>query len=73
MKEDGYRTVPDTDVEWYAGSGRYSHPVRLLLDGVWEEVFSWEKSIHEDKNTKNRSTVFLCHIGDNRIIRVVAI
>ena len=44
--------------------------MRIRLDGIWQEVFSWEKAIHEDKDTGQRMTVFLCHIGDNRIIRV---
>jgi hypothetical protein len=72
MRDGKYRTVADADVEWYAGAGRYSHPVRIRLDGVWEEVFSWEKAIHEDNDTGQRTTVFLCHIGDNRIIKVTA-
>ena len=70
MKTGQYRTVPGKDVEWYAGTGRYSHPVKIRLDGVWEEVFSWEKAIHEDRISGRRTTVFLCHIGDNRIIKV---
>lgn len=72
MKETRYRSAAGRDVEWYAGGGRYSHPVRIRLDGVWEEVFSWEKSIHEDRHSRDRTTVFLCHIGDNRIVKVTA-
>jgi len=72
MSNTRYRSAADKDVEWYAGTGRYSHPVRIRLDGVWEEVFSWDKAVHEDKNSRQRTTVFLCHIGDNRIIKVTA-
>lgn len=60
----------DAEVEWYSGSELYTHPYRIKLKGVWEDVFRYEKIIEEDASHR-RKTIFRCHIGDNRIIVAV--
>ena len=60
------------DIEWYAGKDAETHPKRIKVKGVWEDVFSYEKMVTEDVVTKKRRTIFRCHIGDNRIIEVEA-
>jgi hypothetical protein len=62
----------DADVEWCSGKDARTHPKRIKVKGVWEDVFSYEKVIQEDAVTKKRITIFRCHIGDNRIIDVEA-
>ena len=59
------------EVEWYSGKELYTHPKRVKINGVWEDVFQYERKIREDKATKKREIVFRCHIGDNRIIETV--
>jgi hypothetical protein len=80
MKPDSARIVTrhgrkmidqDAEVEWYSGSTLYAHPNRIKINDVWEEVFTYEKSIREDELSGAREIVFHCHIGDNRIIEVV--
>ena len=58
------------DVEWYSGKEVNTHPMRVKVAGVWEEVFQYEKEIHEDLKTKQRKIIFYCHIGDNRIVKI---
>ncbi|MGQ9664185.1 MAG: hypothetical protein ACUVUH_02490 [bacterium] len=58
------------DVEWYSGRNNKTSPKRVRVDDVWREVFSFEKQIFEDFLTRRRYTIFLCHIGDNEIVRV---
>ena len=60
----------DIEVEWYSGKELYTYPRRIKVDGVWEEVFQYEKKIQEDAVTKKREIVFRCHIGDNRIVEI---
>jgi hypothetical protein len=62
----------DIEVEWYSGREVYTYPKRVKVDGVWEEVFSYEKSVREHSVTKKREVVFRCHIGDNRIIEIAS-
>jgi hypothetical protein len=62
--------MKNIEVEWYSGRELYTHPKRVKVDGVWEEVFSYEKSIREHRVTKKREVVFRCHIGDNRTIEI---
>jgi hypothetical protein len=64
--------MKNMEVEWYSGKDLHSHPKRVKVNGVWEDVFTYEKIIREDNATKKREVVFRCHIGDNRIIEVVA-
>ena len=59
-------------VEWYSGAEAYTHPKRIRIDGIWEEVFRYEKRIRED-NQRRREIAFRCHIGDMRIYDVVII
>ncbi len=67
------RKLPkDAEVEWYSGGELHSHPKRIKVNGVWEEVFHYEKSVREDATMKRRKTIFRCHIGDNRIVEVEA-
>jgi hypothetical protein len=61
----------DIEVEWYSGGELYTRPRRLKVDGIWYEVFQYEKSVREDAATKKRELVFRCHIGDNRIIEII--
>jgi hypothetical protein len=65
--------IPDAtaEVEWYSGGEMYTHPTRIKKDGIWEEVFQYERSIREVD--QQRQIVFHCHIGDNRIIQVVVL
>ena len=65
-------TIEGTDVEWYAGKDAQTHPKRVKIRGVWEDVFSYDKIVKEDTVTRKRKVVFRCHIGDNRIIDVEA-
>lgn len=58
------------DVEWYSGGDNKTNPKRVRVDGVWREIFSFEKQVFEDFLTRKRYTIFLCHIGDNEIVRV---
>ena len=58
------------DVEWYSGKDLNTRPKRVKVDDVWYEVFSFEKKICEDSITRKRQTIFLCHIGDNRTVKV---
>ena len=64
--------IKGTDVEWYSGKEAQTHPKRIKIKGVWEDVFSYEKIIKEDAKTGKRKTIFRCHIGDNRIVSVEA-
>jgi hypothetical protein len=59
----------DAEVEWYSGSELYTHPCRIKLKGIWEDIFRYEKRIEEDAQHR-RETIFRCHIGDNRIIEI---
>ena len=58
------------EVEWYSGEQAYTCPKRIKVNGVWEQVFYYEKTIQEDKITRKRAVIFYCHIGDNRIIEI---
>ena len=58
------------EIEWYSGGELYTHPKRIKINGVWEDVFHYEKILKENKQQK-REIVFRCHIGDNRIIETV--
>lgn len=60
----------EKDVEWYSGKDNKSIPRRVIVDGVWRDVFSFEKQIFEEFMTRKRYTIFLCHIGDNEIVRI---
>ena len=64
--------MKDMEVEWYSGKELHTHPTRIKINGIWEEVFSYEKIIREDNITKKREIVFRCHIGDNRVVEIVA-
>ena len=67
----GHRILDENpEIEWYSGSELYTHPTRIKINGVWEDVFHYERSIRED-NQQQRQLVFRCHIGDNRIIEAV--
>ena len=59
------------EVEWYSGKDLYTHPRRVKVRGVWEDVFHYEKIVREDIKEGKREIVFRCHIGDNRIVEVV--
>jgi hypothetical protein len=61
-------TIKDIEVEWYSGKDFHARPRRIKVNDVWEDVFHFEKQVHEDFSTRKRRTVFRCHIGDNRII-----
>lgn len=58
------------EVEWYSGKELYTYPKRIHINGVWEDVFSYEKNIREHTVTKKREIIFRCHIGDNRIVEI---
>ncbi len=60
----------ESDVEWYSGKSTRTYPRRVKVDGVWREVFRFEKQIFEELSTRNRYTIFLCHIGDNEVVKV---
>ena len=68
MKEN--QIVENGEVEWYSGNELYTRPMRVKVNGVWENVFHYTKSLRENQN-QQRSTVFHCHIGDNRTIVIV--
>lgn len=68
--KQGGQVISDGEVEWYSGSELYTHPRRIRIKDVWEDVFRFDKKIEED-GTGHRKTVFRCHIGDNRIIVVL--
>ena len=65
------RKQEDFEVEWYSGTELYTYPMRIKVDGRWEDVFHCERMIHEDVSSRERKLVFRCHIGDNRIVEVV--
>ena len=69
LKQDGL-IIEDGEVEWYSGGELYTHPRRIRLKDIWEDVFHFDKQIQETK--KGRRIIFRCNIGDNRII-VVAV
>lgn len=71
MKSENLNRKSNIEVEWYSGKELYTHPKRIKVDGVWEEVFRYDKRIRENTVTKKREIVFRCHIGDNRIVEVV--
>jgi len=58
------------EIEWYSGSESYTHPVRIKINGIWEDVFQYEKILRENMQ-QQREIVFRCHIGDNRIIETI--
>ncbi|MGB9720819.1 MAG: hypothetical protein ACPL28_04990 [bacterium] len=60
----------EKDVEWYSGKNNKTSPKRVMVDGVWREVFSFEKQVFEEFSTRKRTIVFLCNIGDNEIIKI---
>jgi len=62
--------MKNIEVEWYSGKELHAHPRRIKVNGIWEEVFSFEKEIREDLKNKKRVTIFYCHIGDNRRIKI---
>jgi hypothetical protein len=62
--------MKDMEVDWYSGKELYTHPTRIKINGIWEEVFHYEKIIREDTVTKKREIIFRCHIGDNRTIEI---
>lgn len=68
--KQGGQVISDGEVEWYSGSELYTHPQRLRINDVWEDVFHFDKTIEEDEKG-HRNTVFRCHIGDNRVIIVL--
>jgi hypothetical protein len=68
--KQGGQVITDGEVEWYSGSEAHTHPRRIRIDDVWEQVFQSDKKIEEDRKGQ-RSIVFRCHIGDNRIIDVL--
>ncbi len=61
----------DIEVEWYSGGELYTHPMRIKVEGIWEDVLHYERIVHEDVTSKKRRLIFRCHIGDNRIVEVV--
>lgn len=67
----GNEKQEDIDVEWHSGGDLYTHPRRIKVNGIWEEVFHYERIMREDASSKTRELVFRCHIGDNRIVVVV--
>lgn len=69
LKQDG-QIIEDGDVEWYSGSELYTHPQRIRIKDIWEDVFRFDKLVEEDAKGL-RKTLFRCNIGDNRIIVVV--
>ncbi|MEO0136006.1 MAG: hypothetical protein ABIL39_01600 [candidate division WOR-3 bacterium] len=64
------RVIEEKDVEWYAGSDAQTYPRRVKVDGNWREVFTFVKQIREEYFTRKRHTIFLCHIGDNEVVKV---
>lgn len=58
-------------VEWYSGSKLYTHPKRIKVNGIWEDVFQYERIVREDAATKKREIIFRCHIGDKRFVEVL--
>lgn len=58
------------EIEWYSGGESYTHPVRIKINGIWEDVFQYEKILRENTQ-QQREIVFRCHIGDNRVIEAV--
>ena len=80
MKQDSAKIIlrrggaiidPDALVEWYSGRELYDRPKHVKINGVWEEVFTYEKIIRQEELNTAREIVFRCHIGDNRIIEIV--
>ena len=67
----GHRILAENpEIEWYSGTELYTHPIRIKIKGIWEDVFQYDRILRE--NTKRqREIVFRCHIGDNRIIVVM--
>ncbi|MEO0126148.1 MAG: hypothetical protein ABIL44_00175 [candidate division WOR-3 bacterium] len=64
------KIIGENDVEWYSGKNARTFPKRVNVDGTWREVLSFEKQILEEFPSRNRYTIFLCHIGDNEIVKV---
>lgn len=64
------KTIAENDVEWHSGRNVRTYPKRVKVDGIWREVFSFEKQVLEEFPSRNRYTIFFCHIGDNEIVKV---
>lgn len=64
---------PKIEVEWYSGGELHTRPKRVRVNGVWEDVFHFDKIISEDVATGKRRVIFRCHIGDNRIVEVTVL
>lgn len=70
LKQGTHVLEENAEVEWYSGREVYTHPRRIKINGVWEDVFQHEKIVREN-GQQQRETVFCCHIGDNRIVEVI--
>jgi hypothetical protein len=70
VKGEHSKRKSDSEVEWYSERNVYTYPRRVKVDGIWEDVFSYEKSIREHSITRKREVIFRCHIGDNRIVEI---
>ncbi len=64
------KIIEASDVEWYYGRNARTCPKRVKVDGVWREVFSFEKKVFEEFASRSRYTIFVCHIGDNEMVKV---
>ncbi|MCX7994648.1 MAG: hypothetical protein N3A65_02585 [candidate division WOR-3 bacterium] len=67
------KVIEEKDVKWHSGKDNKTYPRCVKVDGVWREVFSFEKKIFEEFPTRKRYIIFLCHIGDNEIVKVKCI
>ena len=57
------------EIEWYSGGELYTHPTRIKLNGIWEDVLQYERITRENPR-QQRETVFRCRIGDDYIVEV---
>ena len=71
MHQEDKIVSKNPEIEWYSGKDFYTHPIRIKIKDVWEEVFSFEKRIKEDYKKKQRKIIFRCHIGDNRMVDII--
>jgi hypothetical protein len=59
------------DIEWYDGHTAHSGPCRVKVNGVWYDVHSYERTIHEDAMTQQRTVHYHCRLSDGQVIEII--
>jgi hypothetical protein len=64
------KVIENAQVEWYSGNELYTHPRRIKINGIWEDVFQYDR-ISRENTDRQREIAFRCHIGDNRFVKII--